>query len=212
LLDAEKDRQVKIATAASDLKIAQANESAAQANKKAQEAKDEAEKLETDNLKLSGQVGKDAVTARAAEAALDAKNKETSDFAHALEQQQGVMAEQAKVSPQLTNYQVQALANILKPYAGQDVELHITAETVVGRLGAEIKAAFNIAGVTTSIYSTEMGSLYQGLSVAVHDPSSVPPIANALMTGFRQAGIDAHPVAAPERVASGKVAIFIGPN
>lgn len=90
--------------------------------------------------------------------------------------------------------------------------LHQTSDTVVARLGATIKMALDGAGVTAKMYSTDMGALYQGVSVAVHDPNNVPPIANALVLGLRQAGIDVHPVSAPKIVPSGQVGIFLGPN
>ncbi len=201
--------QVQIQQAKTD--AAKAVKDAAVANQKAQEAGDHAAIVDAQNIALGGQVGKDAATARAAEAALDAKNKETSDFAHSLQQQQGVMAEQAKVSPQLTDFQIQQLAILLKPYAGSPVDINQTAETVVGRLASAIHAAFNIAGVKTN-HRTMMGALYQGVSVGVHAPTDVPPIANALVMGLRQAGVDVHPVAVPDQVKAGGVTIFVGPN
>jgi hypothetical protein len=207
-----KDVDLATYKTAADIKIAQAQTEAATANQKAQEAHDRAVNAENENLKLGGLVGQDAIRARAAEAALEAKNKETSDFAHSLQQQQATMQEQAKVSPQLTPYQIQALANVLKPFAGQDVALHVTSDTVVARLGATIKMALDQAQITAKNYSTDMGALYQGVSVAVHDPNAVPPIANALVMGLRQAGIEVHPVAAPGMVPAGQVGIFLGPN
>jgi hypothetical protein len=206
-----KDDDLAAYEKAADLKISQANQVAATANQSAAVANENALKVAQENIKLGGQVSTDADTARAAEAALAKADKETSDFAHSLQQQQGVMAEQAKLSPQLTDFQIQQLASLLKPYIGAQVDINQTAETVVGRLASEIHAAFNIAGVKTN-HSTMMGALYQGVSVAVHDPKDVPPIANALVMGLRQAGIDVHPVAAPEQVKAGGVTIFIGPN
>lgn len=194
------------------VQISQANKSAATANQKAQQAREVAAKVEQENTVLGGSVAKNAYAARKAEADLAKANKETSDFAHALALQHGIMAEQAKVSPELTPYQIQALSRLLKPYAGQDVALHTTAETVVRRLGAEIKMAFNSAGITTKDYSDDIDALYQGVSVVVHDPNNVPPIANALIMGFRQAGVNVHPVSAPQMVSAGQVGIFIGPN
>jgi hypothetical protein len=207
-----KDVDLEAYKTSAGLKIALANTYAATANQKAQEAREAAAKVEQENALLGGSVAKNAEIARNAEADLAKANKETSDFAHSLQQQQGVMAEQAKVSPQLTSYQIQALSRVLKPYAGQDVALHTTDETVVRRLAAEIHTAFIDAGITTKNYSTDMDALYQGVSVAVHDPNNVPPIANALVMALRQDGIDVHPVAAPNIVSAGQVGIFLGPN
>ena len=194
------------------IQIGQANKDAATANQKAQEAREAAAKVEQENALLGSSVERNAEIARKAESDLAKANKETSDFAHSLQQQQATMQEQAKVSPQLTAYQIQVLASVLKPFAGQDVSLHVTADTVVARLGATIKMALAQAGVTTKYYSTDMGALYQGVSVAVHDPKDVPPIANTLVMGLRQAGIDVHPVAAPQMIPAGQVGIFLGPN
>jgi hypothetical protein len=194
------------------IRIAQAKLAAATADQKAEEARNKADQNEKENLVLRRVVSLDETTARTAEAELAKANKETSDFAHSLQQQQATMQEQAKVSPQLTQYQIQTLASVLKPFAGQDVALHQTSDTVVARLGATIKMALDQAGLTTKYYSTDMGELYQGVSVAVHDPNNVPPVANALVLGLHQAGINVHPVAAPQRVPAGTVGIFLGPN
>ena len=207
-----KDVDLATYKATADANIAQANKDAATANQKAQEAREAAAKVEQENALLGNSVEKNAEIARKAEADLAKANKETSDFAHSLQQQQTTMQEQAKVSPQLTAYQIQALASVLKPFAGQDVALHQTSDTVVARLGATIKMAFNQAGVTTKYYMTDMGALYQGVSVVVHDPKDVPPIAIALVMGLRQAGINVHPSAEPQMVPAGQIGIFLGPN
>jgi len=210
-LDAEKDRLLKTASDANDLKVAQANSDAAAANQKAEEARDKALQAENDNLKMRGQISSDATTARKAEAELARSNKETSDFAHALAQQQGVMAEQAKVPPILSEYQIQALASLLTPYAGQDIILHSTADTTVLRLKQTIALALQNAGFTFKQNSIDMGALYQGVSVAVHSPQDVPPSANALVLGLRQAGVDVHPVTVAQ-IPAGQVALYMGPN
>lgn len=207
-----KDVDLEAYKTSARLQISQANTFAATANQKAQEAREAAAKVEQENALLGSSVERNAEIARKAESDLAKANKETSDFAHSLQQQQATMQEQAKVSPQLTAYQIQVLASVLKPFAGQDVSLHVTADTVVARLGATIKMALAQAGVTTKYYSTDMGALYQGVSVAVHDPKDVPPIANTLVMGLRQAGIDVHPVAAPQMIPAGQVGIFLGPN
>jgi hypothetical protein len=206
-----KDVDLAAYKKSADIQIAQANKDAATANQKAQEAHDKAVEAENENLKLAGQVGNDAARARSAEVALEKANKATSDFAHALQQQQGVMAEQAKVSPVLNSFQIQMLAASLTPFKGQDVILHSTADTTVGRTKVSVAMALQAAGITFQSNSIDMGMLYQGVSVAVHSPQDIPPLANALVLGLRQAGIDAHPVA-ELAVPAGKVAIYFGPN
>jgi hypothetical protein len=205
-----KDVDLATYKTSADLKIAQANRDAADANNKAKEANAKAIEAENENLKLGGQVGQDATRARNAERALEAKNKETNDFAHAIAQQQQNMAEQAKVSPVLNAMQVDSLANVLKPFAGQSVAVHMTLDTVVIRLGNGIQAALLKGGLKPS-GSMDAGQTYQGVSVVVHSPQDVPPLANALLMGLRQQGIGANPAAA-QFVPAGQVAIYLGPN
>ncbi len=146
------------------------------------------------------------------EADLAKQNKATSDFAHALALQQGIMAEQTHVSPALSQAQIQALSEILKPFAGQKVIMRSTSDTVVLRLMEQTKQALLAAGIDVSRSSIVMGALYQGVSVGVHDPHNVPPLANALVQGLRNAGIDPHPVSDPQFVPEGYVGLFFGPN
>jgi hypothetical protein len=204
-LDAEKDRVAGVQSA-------QANQGAADANKKAQVAYDDAEKVKAENLKLQGNVASESTRAGSAEAGLAKANKETSDFAHSLQQQQATMQEQAKVSPVLSPIQVAVLTNVLKGFSGQDVEMHSTTDTTVLRLKYGIDMAFKQAGITESQNMMEMGALYQGVTVAVHSATNVPPFANILAEALHVSGIDVHTAAVPERVPEGKVAIFLGPN
>lgn len=188
-----------------DVQIAQAEKDAANANQDA-----EADKKA--NLQLQNDLAQHESNEKALDANLTKANKETSDFAHSLQQQQATMEEQAKVSPVLTGFQIQQLSTALMGFSGQDVIFHSTADTTVLRLKQTIAMGLQGAGITFKENSMDMGALYQGVSVAVHSPQDVPPFANALVMGLRQAGIDVHPVAAPQMVPEGKVAIFLGPN
>ena len=145
------------------------------------------------------------------EAKLAAQNKENYDFSHALAFQQQTMAQQMHVSPILDATQIQRLAAILSPYAGQDVILHSTLDTTVLRLKQSIAQALYNADITFKQNSMDAGMLYQGVSVAIHSPQDVPPLANALVSGLRSAGIIVNPVAL-DTVPVGKVAIYLGPN
>jgi hypothetical protein len=121
------------------------------------------------------------------------------------------MVEQAHVSPELNGFQIQTLATLLTTFNGQDVTLHATADTTVLRLAQSIAVALKAAGITTKQYSIDMGSLYKGVSVVVHSPQDVPPMANSLVAGLRSAGIDVHPVSL-DSVPAGQVALYLGPN
>jgi hypothetical protein len=216
-LDAEKDRQAKIITDAANVKIAQANSDADAAkatakiaDQKAQEARAKAVEAENANLILQGKVATESTRAATAEAGLAKANKDTSDFAHAIATQQQNMQQQAKVSPVLDQAQVAALASVLRGHEGQSVAIHMTLDTVVIRLAQGIEAALQMAGITPS-GSMDAGQTYQGVSVVVHSPQDVPPLADSLVLGLRQAGIEVNPASLPT-VPAGQVAIYLGPN
>jgi len=206
-----KDAELAAYEKAADLKIAQEQTATAIANQKAEEAKREALQTSQSNAELHIEVNKQEKQRLTAEAQLREQNTETMSFAHSLAQQQATMAEQAKVSPVLNAAQIEALSRLLSTYAGQDVILHSTPDTTVLRLKVSIAEALSKAGITFKQNSTDMGSLYQGISVVVHSPQDVPPLANALVAGIRQAGIEVHPVALVS-VPPGRVALYLGPN
>lgn len=207
-----KDLELEAYKTSASQQIALAQRQGSDANKAAGFANQNAAQANLENTQLRLQLAKHETSEKKAEADLAAQNKQTSDFAHALAQQQATMAEQAHVSPVLTPFQIDALAKMLAPFAGQDVSIHTTSDTTVLRLERTIQIALDHAGVTHKQDSIDMGALFQGVSVAVHSPTDVPPIANALVTGLRSSGIDVHPVSTPDQVPGGKVAIFMGPN
>lgn len=101
---------------------------------------------------------------------------------------------------------------LLRPdCAGQEVIIHTTSDTVVGRLAANIAAAFRQAHIQFPEYSTDFGALYKGISVVVHANEGHPPLADALIKALRQQGIRVNPVAL-DSVPDGKVAIYLGPQ
>jgi len=195
-----------------DLKIAQAQQGMAIANQTAHQADLAAQETAKENaalrLDLQGHEAAEKVT----DARLAKQNEETADFAHALAQQQANMTEQAKVSPVLSQSQVESLTLAVLPFSGAAVGLHMTSDTTVRRLGYAIQVALQKAGIYVQPNTIDMDSLYQGVSVAVHAPGDVPPIANVLVVALRNDGITVHTVAVPDKVPAGTVAVFIGPN
>lgn len=194
-----------------DLSIAQLTKDAATANQKAQEAENRAEDTSKANAQLQIQVSQNALKAEKAQSALAKQNQETYNYAHALAQQQATMAEQAHVSPVLTKTQITTFSEALRPFSGQDVIFHSTLDTTVLRLKQSIAIALMNAGITFKENSMDAGSLYQGVSVVVHSPQDVPPLANTLVQGLRQAGISVNTVSL-ESIPQGRVAIYLGPN
>lgn len=182
-----------------------------QADLDAEIARKETETLRQANINLQQQIDTETAKARRSEAVLAGQNKATYDFAHALARQQKLMANQARVSPVLTAQEVSRLANILKPFSGQSVILRSTPDTTVQRLMFMIIQALNQDSINHAQSEIQIGALYQGVSVAVHSPANVPPLAYALVLGLRSAGINVHTVSIPN-VPVGGVAIIVGPH
>lgn len=203
-----KDLQLDTYKTDAGKQIAKAQKDAADANKATAD-------LALKNTQLQIELSSHETLEKKAEAKLTAK--ETLDYNNVLAQQKAasqqsmVMAQQAKLSPVLDDLQISALGNSLKSFAGQDVILHSTADTTVLRSKVSIIRAFQIAGITFKENSMDMGQMYQGISVVVHSPQDVPPLANALTLALRAAGITVNTVSA-EFVPAGRVAIYFGPN
>jgi hypothetical protein len=217
-IDAEKDREVKIVTDAANLKIAQAGSDAAKAlsdaataNQKAQEAKLKAQETERSNTSLKVELNKHEGQEKENEIKLAAQNQQTAQFTQALQFQQQTMAQQIHVSPELNNAQIDAIAAELKPFAGQEVIIHRTSDTVVGRLASSIANAFLRAGIKFPHYSDDIDQLYQGITVVVHADQGHPPLADALVNALMRQGIPVNK-GAIDSVPMGAVALYLGPQ
>jgi hypothetical protein len=136
---------------------------------------------------------KQEVATKEAEAKLGLQNQKTEQFTQALAIQQQTMAAQIHTSPQLSPAQIEELSKALTPFAGQEVIIHRTGDSVVGRLAMSID------------------QVYQGVSVVVHEDQGHPLLANALVNALTQCGIVVNRVALPQ-VPIDKVAIYLGPN
>jgi hypothetical protein len=180
-------------------------------NQQTESAKKETAQLFGQNQQLAIDLSKEQTIARKAEAGLQKQNEETSRYSHALAVQQQTIAQQIHTSPELTTAQVEAIANALTPFGGQEVIMHRTEDTVVGRLGASIATAFNTAHIKIPSYSIDMGQLYQGVTIAVHADKGHPPLADVLLNALRQQGIVVTPVSL-DTVPEGRVALFLGPQ
>ncbi len=198
-----KDADLATYETSADVQIAQAQNDAAKAKAAAAAAN-----LQNTHLRID--LASHETDEKKIDAQLTAQNKRTNDFAHALAHQQETISEQTKGSPEIDRKQADVLANSLIQYAGQSVSVHMTLDTVVVRLAKSLGYAFSKAGIQQRA-EMDAGATYQGVSVAVHSPKDVPPLANALVLGLRQAGIDAHPVSLAA-IPAGQVAIYLGPN
>lgn len=200
-----KDVQLAAYEKSADLKISQADAQAATAKQGAAAA-------EVKNSQLKIQLAQDERQEKDAQARLQSALQKNAQFTQSLAYQQAVMSKQIHTSPELRPDQIQDLSNELRPFSGQNVSIETTDDTVVERLAASIAMSLHHAGITTKQYATVMGALYEGVSVAVHSPADVPPVANALVIDLRQLGIQVHPVAVPKMVKPGDVTIFLGPS
>jgi len=213
-----KDADLAAYKKTADGQIAQANEDAAKAlsdaataNQKAQEAKLKAETTSVANTSLKIELAKHEGQEHEAEAKLATQQEQNNQYAHALGLQQQTMAQQMHVSPELNNAQIDAIAAELKPFAGQEVIMHRTSDTVVGRLGSSIANAFLRAGIKFPSYSNDIDQLYQGVSVVVHADQGHPPLADALSNALMRQGIPVNKVAM-DSIPVGKVALYLGPQ
>ena len=218
-LDAEKDRLVKVATDAADLKIAQANKDAASAlsdaataNQKAGEATLKAESTNQANLRLKIELTQHEAQEKGVEAKLAAQNQQTAQFAAGVAQQQQGMAQQMQTTPSLGELQVQQIADQLKLFAGHKVELHMMLDARCQRLGAELETALQRAGITVSA-SNDVGPIYQGIRVGVKNasPAPHPVFAESLVNAIRSVGIQTGGIAVPS-LEDEAVGIYIGPE
>jgi hypothetical protein len=187
-----------------------ANASAGAANQKAEEAKLKAEATARSNAELQIELIHEQSIARTAEAGLSKQNEKTEQYTHALQMQQENMAQQMHVSPILNQAQIENMATLLKPYAGQSVAIHTTLDTTVLRLSATIQMALTGSDIKCSP-EMDAGALYQGVSVVVHSPQTVPPLADALAGSLMSAGIHVNKVVL-DTVPVGQVALYLGPS
>lgn len=219
-LDAEKDRQVKIASDANDLEIAKANASAAQANKRAQEAIQKAEdarlqadRTETANSKLKVEVSKHEAAETKSNAELAAQTEKVNQFAQGVAQQQQGMEQQIQAVPTLGERQIKEIANQLKPFAGSQISVHMMLDAHSERLGEQVEEALKMAGLVLTVSSVDVGPNYQGVIVGVKNPSPAPhpELANGLLNAFHSVGILARGISFPQ-LKEDEVGIYIGPN
>jgi hypothetical protein len=202
-----KDADLKAYQKQADMQIALANKDSAQANATAQQAKLQAEETSRANALLQIRVSKGQIETKKAQSALAAKNEQNSQYTRALAVQQQTMAQQIHTSPELTRAQIDLIANALKPFSGQEVIMHRTGDTVVGRLGSSIANAFLQAGIKFPQYLIDIDQLYQGVTVVVHADQGHPLLADVLVSALLQQGIPVNKVAM-DSIPAGKVALY----
>jgi len=177
-----KDDDLAAYKKSADLQIEKAKESAREAekdasvaNQEAEEARLKAENTSTENTRLRIDVQKGQTESKKAEAALAAQEQKTERFTQGLAQQQQGMAQQMQTSPSLNDSQVDVIASILKPFAGQTIPIHVMMDARSGRLANRFGEAFHKANIKTDGSGTFVGPNYEGVMVIVKNPSPQQP-------------------------------------
>lgn len=219
-IDTEKDRLSNIQlnglqreTAVANANAAKANADAQTANQKAEEAKLKSEQTATANSRLRIEVARQEAENKKATTALASQNQQTAQLAQGLAQQQQGMAQQMQATPSLGDAQVDVIATILRPFAGQTVSIHMMLDAHSARLGARFQQAFAKARIKTDGSSNDVGPNYQGVIILVKNPTPQPhpPIADALRYAIQSVGILAHTFADPS-LKEDDVRLCIGPE
>jgi hypothetical protein len=219
-IDAEKDRQVKLFETQGKVQIelfktiaAQANEKAQDAELQAEAASLEAEQTSRENSLLRIDVVKAEAEARKLSAELAVQ---TGQFAPEPAQQKKNKARQAAAPPIPDDPKISAIAELLKPFAGQTIALRMMMDVRSQSLGAQLRRVFESAGIRVANYMI-IGSggtaNYQGVLVVVRNPppSPHPPLADALFRAVASAGMQPHDTFDPAIPEQG-VGLYIGPD
>jgi flagellar biosynthesis GTPase FlhF len=184
----------------------------AEANKQAAEAK-----------ALAAAARADAESARAEQEKIKAEYARLEERIAVIEQSHSrLLAQNAEAQKKLTQLDEAAqprtisasqeakIADSLKPFAGQEVEIRVLSQGYEARrLGERVSACLAKAGLKPSI-TLIMGEAGQGFAVAVHDAQSTPRLATAMQRAFRSAGLRLDGSVLPDQVTEGKFFIFIG--
>ncbi len=195
------------------VQISQANQDAAKAISDAATANQNAEDTKKANLALQIELTKHEGQEKEAETKLAAQQQQTNQFTQGLAQQQQGMAQQMQATPSLGDAQVDAIAAMLKPFAGQNIAIHMMLDARSGRLGGRFGQAFAKAGITTNGSSNDVGLNYVGVMILVKNstPAPHPPLADALNHAIQSVGIQPHTFADPS-LKEDEVRLCIGPE
>jgi hypothetical protein len=200
-----KERELDAYKSEADARIAEANKNSADANAAAAAARADAEAARTEQDKLKNESLKLEVRLREME---EAQSKLGQTNAEA--QEKIAKLEEEKQPRTISNQQSTQIINLLKPFAGETVEVRLYSQVTEAVLFSnQVCDILEKAGIKTSRMNM-MGAAGTGFGVAIHDANSVPPIANAIFSSFRAAGLLVGGLLKPDMVAAGKFFIFIG--
>lgn len=182
-LDKEKDRVAGIEIAQAKAQGASAAQSAATANKRAADA-------ELKNSQLKIELAEHEKQEKEAEARLASQNQQLTQFTQGIAAQQRGIEQHMETAPTLTEVQVAAIAQQLKPFAGMSVGVHMVTDIPSQRLAEKIEQALEQAGIKINA-ETDLGADYRGVMIVVHSPSPAPhpAIADAIRRAMLSVGL-----------------------
>lgn len=171
----------------------------------------QAEETSKENSLLRIDVAKEEAAAKKMIAELAAQTKQ---FGQGQPQPRPGEEQAIQAEPTLGNSQINALAESLKPFAGQTIAIHMIMDVRCQSLGSEFRKAFAIAGIRISNYITTLGGPnYRGVLVVVKNPppSAHPVLADALFNAVASVGLQPHRASDPALSEEG-VGVYIAPE
>ncbi len=126
-------------------------------------------------------------------------------------EQQLARLQEARKPRTISPAQSSQIANLLKPFTGQTVTIHIYGQDNETNVFAnQVTSALQSAGLQPNT-SIMMGASGTGFGIAVHDAQSVPPLAGTIQHAFKAAGINVDGLVRPDIVSqTGQFVIVVG--
>jgi hypothetical protein len=161
-------------------------------------ARVQVEEMKTERVKLELQL-KQVEEAHAKLATTNAQNEEKI-----------VKLQEAKKPRQIVPAQSSQIANLLKPFAGQAVNVQLYGQdNETTQFSNQITAILKAAGLQVSV-TMMMGMSGTGLAIVVNSDKNIPPLAGTIQHAFKAGGVDMDGMVRPELVSQGQFILAIG--
>lgn len=181
-----------------DLEISSSYQRAAEANAVAQSARAAAETAAKDELQLQ----KDNLRLEAQLQHGETENAKAQTRIRVLEQENAPRT----ISPE----QQQKVLSLLKAFSGQRAVVEIVAlDEETQEFGNQVIGTLSKAGLVVNV-THMMGTTGRGFEVVVHDPTSAPPLASAIVMAFRSVGLSVTASVSEQYAQTGSFTVFIG--
>ena len=189
-----------------DSRIADANRTAADANAVAAAARADAEAARADGERFRKERVQLEIRLR------EMEESQSKLVATNTASQEEIKRLQKAAEPRTISTAQQAqIANLLRNFAGQEVEIRLYAQEVEARMLAnQVADTLNKAGLKVQLNTMLGGDVAQGFGVVVHDDRSAPALATTILLAFRSSGVAIGSAEMPSQVPEGKFFIAIG--